>query len=196
MSSGAVYGASFEAPVTSASRAQIPVNEFGLFDCYGLAKLNVECKHRLLKQFSIIDIRIFNYFSSTQDVNSHYFMSDVCRSILNKKTLITSDVNIIRDFIGPTDFFRLVRAIMQAPPLNKVIDCYTLSPVDKFTLLKNLEHVFGLSYETTASSMGTNATGTKSHYYSLNRVANDLGFEPGLTSIETILIEVAKLTVE
>jgi hypothetical protein len=72
--------------------------------------------------------------------------------------LITSSDNIFRDYIGPDDFSQLVSLILDAPPSNDVVDCYTKDTVDKLTLLSNMKMSFGLMYEVKDESVGVNAT--------------------------------------
>ena len=43
--------------------------------------------------------------------------------------------------------------------------------IDKPALLAAMQNEFGLHYETTDATVSVNATGSKPHYYSLNRSA-------------------------
>lgn len=63
------------------------------------------------------------------------------------------------------------------------------APVDKPTLLAEMQRQFGLRYEIAEAPAAVNATGIKPHYYSLNRRAVDFGYIPTKTSIEGILEE-------
>ena len=73
--------------------------------------------------------------------------------------------------------------------LNESIDCYSKSPVDKFSLLEMLKKEFGLNYLIEKSVVGLNATGPKDNYFSTNYKARKFGYEPINTSEETILKE-------
>ena len=189
LSSGAAYGGRFEEPVTEGSNAQVTINAIKTHDWYSIAKLQTECHHRVLSEFSIVDVRIFNYFSHTQDIAARFFITDIIRSIKNGEVLVTSPDNIFRDYIGPDDFYRLIYSIMNSPKVNDVVDCYTLEPVDKFSLLSAMSEEFGLKYEIRAStSVGINATGLKRKYFSLNRRAELFGFKPTLSSLDTVLL--------
>ena len=95
----------------------------------------------------------------------------------------------MRDFLHPSDFYRLVCALLLAPAANAAVDCYSCAPIDKPTLLKMMHEEFGLRYETTELATSVNATGNKPHYYSLNARAADFGYEPTMTSLEGILKE-------
>ncbi len=186
ISSGAVYGGNFETPVNESSQATININNLKETDWYAIAKLYAEAKHRALSDYSIIDVRVFNYFSHTQDMNARFLITDIVSAIKNKQVLKTSSVNIIRDFISPPDFFQLIACILSAPKMNKPIDCYTKAPVDKFTLLDACKKKYGLSYEI-VDGVGVNATGNKVNYYSLYKVRDSFFFEPRFTSLEGVL---------
>lgn len=190
LSSGAAYCASFDAPVNEHTQAAIPINKLQPQDWYGVAKLHAECRHRALAHLPIVDIRVFNYFSHTQDMEARFLITDILRAIRDKMVLQTSSDYIVRDFIHPSDFYNLVSAILAAPATNAVLDCYSLAPIDKPTLLVAMREKFGLQYETTQAAASVNATGAKPHYYSRNTRAGQFGYQPGLTSMQGILQEV------
>lgn len=191
LSSGAVYGSTFDVPVNRDTKASIAINNCQPQDWYAAAKLHAECRHRSLLQLPIVDIRLFNYFSSTQDKSARFLTSDILRAIVSKETLITAPDNIVRDYIGPIDFYQLVSLILAAPATNDVVDCYTKAPVDKFLLLEEVKNKFRLDYKINDNNVGINATGVKRNYYSENRNAERFGYEPRHTAIETVLNELA-----
>jgi nucleoside-diphosphate-sugar epimerase len=193
LSSGAAYGSKFEEPVDENSKAEVAINAMLPQDWYAVAKLYAECRHRAMKSLSIVDVRIFNYFSHTQDVEARFLITDILRSIRNNSVLITSSESITRDFIHPSDFYQLIRKILLGPHINEVLDCYSLAPVDKKTLLEAMRVRFGLHYLVAQTSPGVNATGTKPHYYSRSRRAAEFGYEPKMSSLEGVLIEADKL---
>jgi nucleoside-diphosphate-sugar epimerase len=189
LSSGAAYGSSFEEPANESTRAVIPINDLKPQDWYAVAKLYAECRHRSLAHLPIVDIRVFNYFSCSQDINARYLITDILRAIRDKTVLKTSPDYIVRDFLHPSDFYRMVNALLTAPAANAVVDCYTLGPIDKPSLLAAMQEKFGLRYEITDAVAGFNATGSKPHYYSLNNRAAAFGYQPVLTSLEGIMRE-------
>lgn len=189
LSSGAVYGASFDKPVDQNSKAEVSVNNLKPQDWYAVAKLYAECRHRALPDLAIIDIRVFNYFSRSQDMSARFLISDILRSIRDETVLKTSSDYIVRDYINPEDFHQLVVQILSAPVVNSVVDCYSRSPVDKTSLLEALKDEFGLKYEIVQANVSVNATGNKPHYYSLNRHAADFGYQPKFDSLEGVLSE-------
>jgi nucleoside-diphosphate-sugar epimerase len=193
LSSGAAYGSSFEAPVDENTKATVAINNLQPQDWYAVAKLHAECRHRSLAYLPIIDIRVFNYFSHTQDMSARFLITDIVRAILDKTVLKTSADYIVRDFIHPSDFYKLVAALLASPATNAVVDCYSKAPIDKPALLTAMQENFGLQYEIIETSAGVNATGSKPHYYSLNTKADNFGYQPNFTSLEGLLLEVNEL---
>ncbi len=189
LSSGAAYGSNFYEPVKSDTPAVVPINMLAPHDWYGVAKLHAECRHRSHPELTIIDIRVFNYFSRTQDIEARFLITDILRAIRDKTVLKTSSDYIVRDFLHPSDFYRLVSALLAAPATNAVVDCYSCAPIDKPNLLAAMQREFGLLYETTKANSSVNSTGSKPYYYSQNARAADFGYQPSLASIECIFIE-------
>ena len=189
LSSGAAYGSVFEAPVDANSKAMIAINNLQPQDWYAVAKLHAECRHRSLESLPIVDIRVFNYFSHTQDMEARFMITDTLRAIRNKSVLKTSADYIVRDFIHPSDFCNLVNAILDSPATNTAVDCYSTKPIDILTLFKAIQENFGLQYEINQRSDSVNATGSKSHYYSLNTSASDFGYQPTLSSLDSVMQE-------
>ena len=195
LSSGAAYGASFDAPIDANTKAVVPINNLQPQDWYGVAKLHAECRHRSLAPLPIVDIRVFNYFSHTQDIDARFLITDILRSIRDKIVLKTSADYIVRDFIHPSDLYQLVITILNAPATNAVVDAYSKAPIDKATLLVAMQEMFGLRYEIVQTGVDVNATGGgKQYYYSLNSRAEGLGYLPTLTSLNGLFIEIERLT--
>ena len=193
LSSGAAYGSCFNSPVDAGTKGTIDINNLQPQDWYGVAKLYAECRHRAHPELPIIDIRVFNYFSRTQDMNARFLITDIVRAIRDNTVLQTSAEYMVRDFIGPSDFYQLIRAILTSPANNDVLDCYSKAPIDKPTLLAAMQDRFGLKYEISKTNASVNATGSKSHYFSLNDKAKNYGYHPALSSIDSILIEAESL---
>jgi len=189
LSSGAAYGSSFDAPVDAQTKAVIPINNLKPQDWYGVAKLYAECRHRSLAHLPIVDIRVFNYFSHTQDMDAHFLINDIVRAIRDKTVLMTSADYIVRDFIGPGDFHQLVNAILTSPATNDVIDCYSKALIDKPTLLAAMQAQFGLQYQLVPTSVWINATGKKPYYYSQNKRALKFGYVPLFSSLDCLMLE-------
>ena len=112
---------------------------------------------------------------------------------MNKSVLEVSPEPMIRDFLHPDDFCRLVTSILEAPPENRAIDCYSKAPISKYQLLKCLHNQLGLRYKFNDFSSTLNPTGVKLHYYSNNRYAKKLGYEPKYSSLDGVTIELKAL---
>lgn len=195
LSSGAAYGSSFDKPADANTKATIDINNLKPQDWYGVAKLHAECRHRSLANFPIIDIRVFNYFSHTQDIEARFLITDILRAIRDKLVLKISSDYIVRDYLHPSDFYKLVNILIMASEINLAVDCFSRAPIDKFTLLTAMQEKYGLQYEITKSATGVNATGSKSHYYSINTRAANFGYEPDYTSLQVILQEAQQVIV-
>lgn len=192
LSSGAVYGGDFKKPITKETVANININQLEPTDWYSVAKLHAEARHRAMADYSIVDLRVFNYFSHTQDLSARFLITDIVRAIMNGEVLKTSELNIFRDFISPIDFYQLIQCVVNGGPINRAVDCYTKAPVDKLTMLAGLSDSFGLKYELVEQA-GINATGVKINYYSLNKVIEDTGYSPQYSSMEGIKLEILKV---
>lgn len=189
LSSGAAYGSSFDEPVDQNTKAMLAINQLQSRDWYGAAKMHAECRHRSLPHLPIVDIRVFNYFSRTQDISARFLITDILRAVHDETVLKTSSDNIVRDYLHPSDLYQLINALLAIPVVNDAVDCYSRAPIDKSALLTAFQENFGLQYETTNATVSINSTGVKPHYYSLNRRAADFGYRPRLTSIAGILQE-------
>ncbi|AAY90842.1 NAD-dependent epimerase/dehydratase family protein [Pseudomonas protegens] len=194
LSSGAVYGGQFETPITHHSTAQFDINQLKTTDWYAIAKVYAEAKHRAMPHHQIIDIRVFNYFSHTLDMQSRFLITDLVRATLQARVFNTSAQNITRDFITPTDFFQLVQKVISSKYfLNQAIDCYTKSPIDKISLLEAFQDRFSLKYTLENEFQSLNATGMKLNYYSLNKAPSELVYEPVFSSLDGLFYEIDKI---
>lgn len=189
LSSGAAYGSNFSEPATGDTPATFQINKLEPHEWYGVAKLHAECRHRAHNEFPIVDIRVFNYFSRTQDIAARFLVTDILRAIRDKTLLKTSSDYIVRDFLHPSDLYQLVSTLLSSSATNVAVDCYSKKPIDKPSLLVAIQEKFGLRYEVFDSNVSVNATGSKPHYYSLNRRAADFGYQPTFTSLEGVLQE-------
>lgn len=194
LSSGAVYGDSFDAPVDRASSARFPINALGSRHWYGLAKFAAEVGHRAETEQSIIDLRVFNYVSGTGNIAARFLVTDAARAIRDNCVFETTEQDVTRDYLGPDDLGRLVAASLAAPAsTNTAADAYTRAPITKSALLDLFEREFGLRYRYVDIDAAVNATGAKPHYYSHDRTAGTWGYIPSHDSAETLRIEIAAL---
>ena len=194
-SSGAVFGAEFPEPVVEGSTATFCPNNLKPADCYRIAKLNAEAKHRCLSDLAIVDIRVFSFFSRYIDLNAGFLLSEIARCLLEKRPFRTNSEDIVRDYISPDDLFRLVERVLESPPANAAVDAVSAAPVRKFELLDAMEKEFGLVVEVSGDT-GHTVSGKKSEYYSKNGAAAQvLGFISQRTSLESVKYEIAAICI-
>lgn len=194
ISSGAVYGERFDLAASEDTVARYSVNSLGAQNYYAIAKLHAEMRHRALTNLAIIDVRVFNYFSRYQTLESRFFIVDAVNSIMSSTVFRTSTDHMVRDFLHPNDFYQLISCLLAAEPKNTVVDCYSAEPVEKKILLAALNENFGLRYEIIPKMAAPiNATGIKTHYYSTYRRAGDFGYKPQYSSLDTLRVEISGL---
>jgi nucleoside-diphosphate-sugar epimerase len=193
ISSGSIFGSNFDKPVDSSTALPELNTVLTSNQWYQYAKLVAEITHRKLSDAPITDLRIFNYFSHTQSIASEFLMANIARALVNQSTLEVSPEPIIRDFLHPDDFCKLVTSILEAPPANQAVDCYSKEPISKHQLLENLQNKFGLKFKFHDAQLTANPTGVKTHYYSKNQFAQKLGYEPKYSSLEGITLELEAL---
>ena len=186
ISSGAVYNSDFKCPACIDSEVTVPINNIKNKNWYSIAKIISECRHRSMSRLPIVDVRIFNYVSATMNIGSGGLISDVVSSIKYNNVMYTSERDIVRDYIGPEDFFQIVLLILQSDPHNFAYDCYTKSPVGKIKMLEVVSEKYGLRYVVDENDR-EGIAGFKDNYYSINYSLNELGFVPKRTSMENIL---------
>jgi nucleoside-diphosphate-sugar epimerase len=195
-SSGAAFGAVFDKPLDKETIARVDLNHLNHQDWYGVAKLYAECRHRARPDLSIVDLRVYSYFSRTQDINARFLLSDVAKAIIKKQFLSISDDPMDRDYIHPSDLFQLIHLILVAPRLNCAIDCYSKAPISKMSLMNALRENYGLKIEINSRAGIVNATGLKEKYYSVDKKALTLGYNPQYDSLGGILAEMDLLLSE
>lgn len=189
-SSGAVYGLDFSTPVEEESRAWIDMNRLCSGSYYQAAKIYSEVKHRSLDHLRIVDLRIFSYFSRDIDLDAGFFMSELVAALKKGSVFITSPWEMLRDYVHPSDLLQLVEKCIAAGDLNDVFDVYSRKPVSKFELLEAFHSRYGLKFEIGGSCVTNTVTGLKKHYYSQNRRAGRIGYEPLYSSLDGIMEEV------
>ena len=188
-SSGAVYGTKFNIPVNESTYNELDINHIVPGNFYSIAKLNAEAKHRAMADLNIIDLRVFGYFSKFIDVNAHYFMSELISCVKDGKNLITEKGDMARDYIHPSDLVSLIEKCMAVKSINDAFDVYSLKPVTKFEILEYFAKQYGLKYSIKDDMQISAATGTKDYYYSSYKKAEELGYFPQYTSMDSIIEE-------
>lgn len=191
-SSGAVYG-DFNESVRMGTIRMLNPNIISHEQNYGIVKLYSEIKHRSYINLNIVDLRIFSYFSRFIDLNAGYLLSDVAKCILNKTVLTTKKEDIIRDYVHSKDLYQLILHCLDQRKINVSFDVYSKNPVSKFDLLNHLKNEFGLEYIISDINVKSCPTGIKKSYYSENKAAEVVGYNPKYSSIEVIIKELRLL---
>jgi len=189
LSSGAVYGKGFAVPAADGSVNGISVNHIVPEDYYGIVRINAEAKHRAHSDLRIIDLRIFSYFSRYINLSDGYFITDVIQAVMENKTLVTDNNNIVRDYLHMEDLFTMIGKCADAGRINGVIDVSSLKPVSKQEILDWFASAHALRYETRSCAANASATGAKSNYFSTCGQAARIGFSPRYSSMDTIKLE-------
>ena len=188
LSSGAAYCSTFDEPANENTKSSIDLNHLKPQDWYGVAKLHAECRHRAMPHLAIVDVRVFNYFSHTQNMSSRFLITDIIRAIRDKAIFETSNAFMMRDYLHPSDFYQLVKRILNSPPINAGVDCYSKSPIDKHQLLSVMAREFSLTYKVLTYESAIQTTGSKPNYYSMNQNAFlKFKYEPRFSSEEAVI---------
>jgi nucleoside-diphosphate-sugar epimerase len=191
-SSGKVYGDA--GPATKETRLQINPNHVPRSQYLSITKLYAESKHRVFDRLNIVDVRVFAYFSRWANLEENYFMSLVAKSLIEKRTFITDNTDVYRDFMGPRDLFELVRLSISKKNLNVAVDAITLRPASKMSILDRLKTEFSLNYYIDNDLKISNSSGFKDKYYTTcTNVVDVLGYKPTMTSEDTVVFEMRHL---
>jgi nucleoside-diphosphate-sugar epimerase len=186
MSSGAVYGTQFDAPVDADSQLCIPVNRLDEFSPYVFAKLSAEFRHRQLPSRHILDLRLFAYADRSIPGDGTFFLAELARSLRCRSTFATHASDFVRDYVGPEELFALISAWERAGAPSLPADVYTLAPVSKVQLLEEVQRRFDLDIQWTELPT-SEASNLKSFYASNFKVAASFGYEPWRTSLDVVL---------
>lgn len=153
-------------------------------DWYGIAKLYAEYRHREKPELSIVDLRIFNYFSKAADLSARFMITDILRAIINNSELETSPKDILRDYLHPIDLAKIISIVLENGKMNCAIDCYSKESISKFDLMYEMASVFGLKYKICGDENGED-------YVPLTR--NIYGYFPEYTSKRCVVEESKKI---
>ena len=171
ISSGIVYETDFNEPVNEKSSIHQFNDPLKFYDWYKASKVYAESRHRERSDLAINDLRIFSYFSNTQNTTSSpYLMGEIIRSLKNRTVLRTTPFNIKRDYLCTTDFSNLISCIIRAPHSNIALDSFTIAPIDKFSILEFMKINYGLEYEVIYLDQYNNMNMSKINYYSENKI--------------------------
>ena len=188
-SSGIVYGGDFSSPITETILINEKFDIKNIKSEYALAKINSEIRHRKLNHFNIIDLRLFSFFSRFMDLKSKFFMSDVVSAVKLGGVLVHG-TDFFRDYIHPQDLFSFIKKCASKESINDVFDLYSKMPIGSFELLDNLHNKFHNfthhESEELKYKILTSSTGFKKYYFSQSKKAEELGYKPRYSSLDTI----------
>jgi nucleoside-diphosphate-sugar epimerase len=194
ISSGAVYGEDFTRPAPREIFYEVPLELREITgtpqEMYGKTKLFYERKHRSLKEFRIVDIRLFSLFHRHIDLNAHYFLSQMLKASIDKKVFVTSKQNLVKDYNHPEDLLELALFLNKLEKINKAFDLTSAAVAKKTEILDFFDAKYHLEVEYQEMSF----SGTKLNYYSHSSDLGQLGFFPSGTSLECIAREMEFIT--
>lgn len=190
LSSGAAYGTDFLEPASETSQARFNANRLDRSEQYGIAKLHSEALHRSLGERNIADLRIFGYFSRFIDLGERFLLSEMASCMKSGETFVTGPQDIWRDFVGPDDLAALIRCLMRQERVNDVFDVYSAAPASKFQIIEHFAASGCLNYRVEGGYSAFNVTGAKERYYSENRRAENIGYMPRYTTLQSIEREI------
>lgn len=194
MSSGAVYGNNFDSAVTEKSLTMLPGGFCEGGEFYAIAKINAEAKHRALSSYNIVDIRVFGFFSSLVDTVSPFLLSEIVKSLKNKKVFVTEQGDIVRDYITARDLLVCINLLIKKNKINDYFDIYSKKPISKLELLQALTKKYGLVYEVQKKKGKLKNSTSKNFYASKSKKAMQiLNFKPSLSSLDGIINELSRI---
>jgi nucleoside-diphosphate-sugar epimerase len=193
ISSGVVYGENFETSVTEKSKTILPAGFFEGGESYAITKINAEAKHRALSAYNIVDIRVFGFFGALVDVDSPFLMSEIVKSLRDKKVFVTNKDDIIRDYVTACDLLTLITLVMKKTTINDYFDIYSKKPISKFALLKALTKKYKLDYTITVPTAKTKMIAKNAYFSKSKKATTVLGYKPERTSLDGILSELDRL---
>lgn len=181
LSSGAVYG-----DPDAGSKDQPG-------DAYGLAKCRAEKKHRAFADLCIFDIRVFGYFSRFIDLTGEFFMAELARAFTERRVFETNGGDMVRDYAVPFDLANLIHICIQTERRNIALDMYSRKPVGKFEMLSVVAKQLGLHHIVLGEGATEGPVERRNQYFSEERMAAELGYEPAFGSLDGVLSELKKI---
>lgn len=118
LSSGAVYGKS--------AASHDPK------DAYAVAKIKSEALHRSKPGLNIVDLRVFSFFSRFIDLQSGFMIADIINCVKNKKTFLTNQEDMVRDYVTSEDLFSLIKLVIEKAKEGNINDFSTYMARNQF----------------------------------------------------------------
>lgn len=194
LSTGSVYGLAAQGIVDEESQAVIDVNKILPSAYYSIAKINSEAKHRAYADLSIVDLRVFSFFSRFADSEDSFLLSDIVKALRRGEPMKTGPSSVVRDYVCPSELARIVTRVIETGAHNDVYDVVSAAPVSKFDLLDRVKANFAFDYIVEEGGGAVSPTGNKNEYYSKSKKLEQIGYSPKLSSLDGILEELQLLT--
>ena len=186
ISSGSVYLSDFNDPVKENDSINICKSDLiNEEKNYQYSKIIPELVHLAERDLNIINLRIFNYVSNSININQNFLVSQIFKSILDKKTFKCNEVNIYRDFISDAELFELINLVNDSNFINDSFDCFSKKPISLYELLNLMKQLYNLNYNFLKTEI-INETGIKLNYFSDSNDLLKIGYKPKRTSAEII----------
>jgi nucleoside-diphosphate-sugar epimerase len=179
VSSGVATGEDFTLPREPGAPLKAPA----CGDHYARAKAEAEARHREHGDLSIVDLRLYSFYSAEMGATLGYLVCAMLQSLLDGLVLTTDEHDIARDYLHPDDLVSAFVAVVRSTPLNGAYDLASVSPVHKFELLRRFHEKFGLQWQVRSSASKPN----KLNYYSRDRALSRYGFVPKLSAMEAVM---------
>lgn len=186
LSSGAVYGTSFEYAATDDSALCLPVNHLDTVPSYILSKLCAESRHRCTSDRQILDLRIFGYADASIPRTGSFFLAELAQAVASRRPFVTSPTDMARDYAGVVELHALIQCWRNSARPNCALDLYTKAPVSKQAILEVAAARYGLEIVYSERKDG-NTTAAKLVYASTFRRAAEFGYAPQRTSLDVVM---------
>jgi nucleoside-diphosphate-sugar epimerase len=178
-SSGVATGEDFMLPREPAAPLKAPAPD----DYYARAKAEAEARHREHGDLSIVDLRLYSFYSADMGARLGYLVCAMLQSLLAGSVLTTDEHDIARDYLHPDDLVSAIIAVVRSTQSNGAYDLASVAPVHKFELLRRFHEKFDLQWQVKSSISKPN----KLNYFSRDRALSRYGFVPKLSALEAVM---------
>jgi nucleoside-diphosphate-sugar epimerase len=178
-SSGVATGHDFKTPRAPDSPLRRPAwNDF-----YARAKADAEARHRESRDLSIVDLRLYSFYSADMGAELGYLVCSIMNMLQIRSPLIADQHDIARDYLHPGDLSSAIMAVLGSPPVNAAYDLASLKPARKLEMLRRFQEQFALHWEIRPSNVAPN----KMNYYSEDLSLRKCGFAPAFSALEAVI---------
>jgi len=186
LSSGSVYGCSFDDPVIDNANCTLSVNYLDRTKYFSVAKIYSEAKHRSYEHLQIVDLRVFGFFSRFYNPSDGYLVNQLAEAARNNHKFVTDKYDIYRDYVDPIDLVDVIYKILdRSDHINMSIDICSSEAVSKMRLVQYFVDKYGVDVEYLNQCRERSSTGDKQHYYSV-RPRPFFLHKPSISSLEVV----------